>query len=143
MRQDDLSDDEVYSVSVGEDRINWWDVIEEGIYWCNAGNHPKAEQVIMDMFPASNRWVTCAVGNECKIIPRDHLGVPEDRELKNWGVEFSNQLGLAVDRITDDDLPKQGRMNLAIKHLRNAKKVLRNIEERSEELIIKIQKESR
>jgi hypothetical protein len=40
------------------------------------------------MHVLSKSWVTCAVGNQCAIIPRGRLGVPQDSELEELGSEF-------------------------------------------------------
>jgi hypothetical protein len=36
----------------------------------------------------SGAWVTCAVGNQCSVIPRKFDGEPFDSELSDLGVEF-------------------------------------------------------
>jgi hypothetical protein len=34
------------------------------------------------------RWPTCAVGDQCKDIPRDFDGMPLDPRLRNLGIKF-------------------------------------------------------
>jgi len=63
-------------------------------------------------------WVTCACGNQCDIIPRDGIGLPDDRELQRLGISFH-------DSIKGADFIK-------------AKETLANIEKRSSELIAKL-----
>ncbi len=63
-------------------------------------------------------WVSCAVGNQCDIIPRDSNGAPKDGILHGLGVEFS----IDIDN----------------KNYTGAKEVLEKIETRSAELISKI-----
>ena len=38
---------------------------------------------------ASQNWVTCAVGNQCDIIPRTWIGEPEDNILNDLGRDFT------------------------------------------------------
>lgn len=38
----------------------------------------------------AGRWVSCACGYQCEIIPRDENGLPLDGRLMTLGVEFSN-----------------------------------------------------
>lgn len=42
-------------------------------------------------------WVTCAVGNQCSVIPRNPYGEPEDRDLLNMGLKF-------IDHIVDKNV---------------------------------------
>jgi hypothetical protein len=68
-----------------------------------------------DMENRANDWVTCAVGNQCAVIPRDEYGSPLDEELEWQGLSFM----MAIQNRDIDE----------------AKDVLRSIEMRSAELI--------
>lgn len=69
----------------------------------------------------SSRWVTCACGNTCAIIPRDDKGMPYDTVLSDLGHLF-------YEKVCD--------MNT-----RGAKATLKKIEARSSELIQEILKD--
>jgi len=34
-------------------------------------------------------WPTCACGQLCEALPRDHLGRPKDFRLAQWGTKFA------------------------------------------------------
>jgi hypothetical protein len=68
----------------------------------------------------SNDWVSCACGNMCSIIPRDHVGRPKDEYLAGLGETFNDNI--------DDKDPEE------------ALKTLCEIEKRSEYLILQIDK---
>lgn len=38
-------------------------------------------------------WITCACGNLCSVIPRDHHGAPLDKDLRELGAAFYNRVG--------------------------------------------------
>ena len=63
----------------------------------------------------SGRWVTCACGNLCDIIPRSAFGIPFDNELEMLGIRFH--------ALIDDG------------EWENAKNTLNMIEKRSQEII--------
>lgn len=66
-------------------------------------------------------WVTCACGNACESIPRDHTGAPIDPELMSLGLGFYSAISLG--------------------HYENAKEILKRIEKRSAEIIAEMGKE--
>lgn len=70
-----------------------------------------------DMNCRASDWVTCAVGNQCAIIPRDSVGEPLDEELNWLGISFM--------------------MAIKNRNVEEAKEVLGDIERRSAELIAK------
>lgn len=80
-------------------------------------NAPTQEK-FEELKEAAESWVTCAVGKECYIIPRDMYGCPKDETLSSFGISFMNQ----VER----------------KAWRQAKHTLDLIETRSAELIAKL-----
>src|SRR5690606_1285416 len=50
--------------------------------------------------PMAGSWVTCAVGNQCNIIPRTPEGVPRDIELYRLGINFYDSI-YSMDRIAE------------------------------------------
>ena len=40
------------------------------------------------LFDSASNWVTCAVGNQCSVIPRHGNGYPLDKELYDLGISF-------------------------------------------------------
>lgn len=73
----------------------------------------------------SSKWVTCACGNLCELIPREDnifqsggSGMPEDRKLRNLGVRFNE--------------------NILSKNQKRAKITLDLIEKRSAEILYKM-----
>lgn len=63
-------------------------------------------------------WVTCACGNQCKIIPRGRFGVPKDPILYKLGLLFAT--------------------SIFRKNISNAVESLKKIEIRSAEIINEI-----
>lgn len=51
----------------GQPPINWWHVIEQ----LEDGTIDPQGDEMQDYVEASGSWVTCAVGNQCAIIPRN------------------------------------------------------------------------
>lgn len=43
------------------------------------------------LFKKANRWVTCACGNQCHIIPRS-IGIPVDTKLRTLGNIFTHHI---------------------------------------------------
>lgn len=66
----------------------------------------------------SNKWVTCAVGNQCRLIPKTMHGEPIDSKLFNLGLKFS--------------------VLIARKNIEDIKFCLKQIEKRSDEIINEI-----
>jgi len=62
-----------YSESRGRKPFNWYKELTK----INP-NWPELEEKAMD-------WVTCACGNQCDIIPREHYGMPQDYILVALG----------------------------------------------------------
>lgn len=52
---------------------------------------------------AQGSWVTCAVGNQCSIIPRNHYGEPEDPELREHGLEFAQNMSAIEEALYEKD----------------------------------------
>lgn len=57
--------------------------------------HSASNQVMA----MARSWVTCACGNQCRIIPREadepYLGTPKDKPLRDLGVEFNDHVSSA------------------------------------------------
>lgn len=98
-----------YAETRGEEPFDWWDALD------NPGKYD-------DLSANAGSWVTCACGNQCRVIPRHTgfmaVGEPKDRTLKILGFDF-------LDQVTDRDYTA-------------AKQTLRKIEARSVELIAEI-----
>ena len=103
-----------YAESVGEKPFNWFEVLDNSqgktIDW-------------RELYNLSKRWVTCACGNLCDVIPRIEGGMPFDPRLQRLGMRFNDAIYNA-DR-------------------KEALIVLREIENRSIELIKEISLESK
>lgn len=63
--------------------FNWRHYLTKGI----EGNLSVSEKVLLSKL--AGEWVTCACGNQCDIIPRMELGMPEDYKLRVLGYLFS------------------------------------------------------
>lgn len=61
------------------------------------------------------RWVTCACGNQCSMLPRFVDGEPKDEQLSAMGSDFNNAI--------------------TCKRWRDARGMLKRIEGRSDELL--------
>jgi hypothetical protein len=73
-------------------------------------------------------WVSCACGNLCSCIERNHDGSPKDEELEALGLKFSNAISLMlINHKRDDPYDTSG-----------AKSILAEIEIRSAKLIKEI-----
>ncbi len=75
-------------------------------------------------------WVTCACGNQCAVIPRDVMGAPLDDKLGDLGCKFAD----AISDILTAKRNKKSRQKAVLA----AKKTLKQIERRSDELITEI-----
>lgn len=73
-----------YSQSKAQEAINWHLVVERAL----TGDLTDDEQIAYTSYAAN--WVTCAVGNQCQIIPRTTGAWPEDDRLYYLGTGFSN-----------------------------------------------------
>lgn len=83
-----------------------------------------------DLSFRSSNWVTCAVGNQCGIIPRDNIGRPIDEKLLELGNVFSHNITALRSHI---NWPQDA------EHFRKiALETLNKIEQRSSEIIKEI-----
>lgn len=103
-----------YTEICGRDPFNWNEFLNKGDW---------SREELADAYERSSGWVTCAVGNQCSVIPRDGDGKPFDKELQRLGVGFYYFLSSAA--ISEDPAIEIGK----------AKKILVKIEERSSKLI--------
>lgn len=95
------------------------------------------------------RWVTCACGNVCNVIPRDSDGAPLDKKLQAAGRQFCadiEELNGALfedgwQKSTNHSLSKEGQKEFN-QALRNARETLCKIEIRSEQLLKQINKKN-
>lgn len=86
--------------------------------WNKALNDSKKDWNML--FVMSKNWITCACGNTCDIIPRNKYGAPLDSELRNLGAMFCG--AIYSNKTT------------------KSKKILKQIETRSAELINELTK---
>lgn len=120
------------------DPFDWWEFLNKETY--TTEDFDKATML-------GYSWVTCAVGNQCAIIPRDRIGTPRDPLLRDWGINFSNLINLMeeasfkFENTTLYPLLKQEYRDRLESLRKEAKELLQDIEERSQYLInqIKIQ----
>ena len=74
-----------------DNNINWFGVLKE----LEKTKDPELRKFAIHF---AQSWVTCACGNQCKIIPRNDNGEPKDRQLKNLGVAFLARIEImAID----------------------------------------------
>lgn len=92
--------------------INWHQELDARI---NGGYSNYTDKELKDL---ADDWVTCGVGNQCDIIPRDVNGAPRDFKLMRLGLDFNNTVDM-------EDWSK-------------ANDILNKIEARSMELIVDI-----
>ena len=75
-----------YSETKKHKKFNWYDFL-------NRANEGKAtEGEIANAKDDSEDWVTCAVGNQCAIIPRDEDDSPIDNTLYKLGSDFMDDI---------------------------------------------------
>ena len=79
-----------------------------------------------DVRKAAYEWVTCACGNLCEEIPRNHLGAPEDDLLAWWGGYFYSYIS---------DLCTAHTVRDRAFHAAGARRILRGIEQRADRLL--------
>lgn len=74
--------DKTYAESQGQSPFDWNKVL------ANPPQRDSKEHEVLRRLAA--RWVTCACGNQCAIIPRESLyGTPIDQGLVSLGLNFS------------------------------------------------------
>lgn len=84
-----------YAESRGCEPFDW------NLWLAKAARDGATEEEWSQATLASSRWVTCATGNQCTIIPRDEKGQPKDAVAVILGG------GSGFDRaIMDRDIPR-------------------------------------
>lgn len=115
-----------YAKSRGKREINWLFELQ---------NTPlKDKKKWYVLFQKSTHWPTCAVGNQCDIIPRNLLGKPFDKELASLGGDFT----IMVQRISKDVKDPNVFPLFIEKERLAAIECFHKIEKRSKELIDEI-----
>lgn len=114
--------EQTYSESIGFNPIDWNHRLD------NAGN-VIVEQLRLWAVDASESWVTCACGNQCKDIPRTHTGVPFDEDLRELGYQFGHAWQELADGAAKQDKHRFDEW------LATARRTLAAIESRASEIL--------
>jgi len=85
------------------------------------------EEELYNAFELADKWITCACGNQCEIIPRNEYGMPIDVDLMILGRKFND----AIRSMWDACMDRQSLEDRIV----YAKMILLQIEVRSQELI--------
>ena len=122
-----------YAETKKKEKFNWNKFLDariseqsKGITCCDQMSPTevkKAKQEFKKEIKMAGEWVTCACGNQCDILERDDEGEPVDGELSELGSNFYCDI-YDLDWVS-------------------AKNTLKQIEERSENLIYEKIKESK
>lgn len=75
-----------YCQTKSRSKIDWNKTLDDLI----AGKNTTRR--ISDIKELSNKWVTCACGNQCDVLPRWDDGSPKDTELEDLGMEFCDNI---------------------------------------------------
>lgn len=122
-----MNKDEKYSTFKGFEEFNWNEFLN------------KKKYTITELelaYEEAEGWATCAVGNQCKIIPRDKHGAPLDPRLKQLGVHFMELIEqMEFSRLEND-------LTLLDSYRLKAKNCLEQIEKRSIQVINEINNQS-
>jgi hypothetical protein len=82
--------DKTFSETQGHAPFDWNRWLDRAVL-----KNPSSDEFQM-AYGKANQWVTCAVGNQCTIIPRylhdGSGGEPQDRELRNLGMRFMHNI---------------------------------------------------
>lgn len=71
-----------YAESVGEKPFNWLEWLDASIAKLPSSGDLEEKSEL------ANGWPTCACGNLCDVLLRDHNGAPRDVKLRELGVVF-------------------------------------------------------
>ena len=88
-----------------------------------------SNEELTDAMILAGEWVTCACGNLCLTLPRQHAGQPLDDDLADLGFEFDEAIRLMEAARSWDDL------EATLKWRDKARGILALIEARSTELL--------
>lgn len=121
-----------YTEKEGREKFDWFEWLERLKSVEKLEEYPL--QDIEEKAESAQSWVTCAVGNQCDIIPRDNGGAPRDFKLSCLGCRFAENMGMIEANFIRKDF-EGVRDDIEV-----ALDTLRKIEERSSELIQEIRK---
>jgi hypothetical protein len=93
----------------------------------------------------SSKWVTCACGNQCAIIPRNLEGQPKDYTLASLGMDFFSKINSMHSNYVEAYEQKGQTLSKNLKYKikseqNSAKKILSQIENRSKQIVKEILK---
>ncbi len=114
-----------YAEERGKKPMNWNKVLETPM---------TEENDWYQLYELSCDWATCAVGNQCVIIPRDKIGIPFDLELHMFGKFFTTYMG-ELSKWSSYSGDFNYKLNKFTMYIARAKEMLHNVELRSQELI--------
>lgn len=83
-----------YTEAAGYLPINWKKTLEDII--SGRGQIDIDSNAFDTLVIHAGKWVTCACGNLCDIIPRDTFGAPYDSKLATLGVLFWDNIAAAA-----------------------------------------------
>ena len=107
-------------------QFNWYEFLNN--------KFPSTMQLIIAKEKAS-RWVTCAVGNQCEVIPRHMDGTPTDHILLDQGFLFNHAINEMCVCCNSFDLRDY--------HRERAMHILGNIEKRVAQILRSMKTRSR
>ncbi len=117
--------------------ITFAEVNKEPIFDWNAALSKKNKHITRDfiytMMTKSANWTTCACGNQCSIIPRYANGCPIDEKLSELGKNFNNKIH-DINSLFKAGIKKRQSIRFSIAKF-IARRILRKIEKRSQEII--------
>lgn len=119
-----------YTEAQGKGKFNWFDWLKRLESIENIYEHTLED--ISEKVALAENWVTCAVGNQCDIIPRRSDGTPEDRDLRDLGYSFYENLKFMKSFLRDNDFRS------AKEYIEISLATLKLIEKRSSEIIVSI-----
>ena len=68
-----------YPEARGQKPFNWNEFLQKESY---------TQCELLEAVGKASDWVTCAVGNQCSVLPRNAIGRPLDDELGLLGIDF-------------------------------------------------------
>lgn len=112
-----MNTQQTYSQLQGKPKINYFTalatakrLIERAIEAMdnNPDNNWKKEGMVLNQYlltltEYTRDWMSCAVGNQCDIIPRTAAGWPLDETLEELGLLFNRQIINLYERSTLED----------------------------------------
>ena len=77
---------QTYSEARGHARFDWRAWLERAI------KEEPGDESHIKAVNSARKWVTCAVGNQCSVIPRNENGLPKDDQLRELGIDFHDRI---------------------------------------------------